>query len=146
MPTHLRRMAIATLVSLATLVSSVPIAYSGSPLYLASSTQSFGTFRSKAACRAKGRRLVRVGIIRGYQCWRSGKVWQLRSASDSDRNSGVYGATRIRNTRSNKFRTIRTTKRRTIRSRHRSMAACMRRGRALVRAGKISSFRCVPVK
>jgi hypothetical protein len=139
-----RRICISTLIGIATIVSSVPIAYSGS-------SQSFGTFSSKAACRAKGRRLVQSGVIRGYRCLRSRRGWKLRSASDS--NSGVYGATRIRSTRSNKYRTSRTTRttRRSsragrYRSRHRSMAACMRRGRALVRAGKISSFRCVPVR
>jgi hypothetical protein len=139
------RICISALIAIATLASSVPIAYSGS--------QSFGTFRSQAACRAKGKRLVRSGVIRRYRCLRSGNVWKLRSASDSDRGSGVYGATRTRSRRSNKYRTYRTTRttRRSSRagrysSRHSSMAACRRRGRALVRAGKISSFRCVPVR
>jgi hypothetical protein len=137
------RICISALIAIATIASSVPIAYSGS-------SQSFGTFSSKAACRAKGKRLIRSGVIRGYRCLRSGKGWKLRSASDSDRNSGIYGATRTRSTRSKKYRTTRTIRRSSragrYRSRHSSMAACRRRGRALVRAGKISSFRCVPVR
>jgi hypothetical protein len=149
---HLKKICISTLVAIATIVTSMPLAHSGttSPQYLARRTSSLGTFRTKAACRARGRRLVRAGVIRGYRCLRRGKVWKLRPASDSDRNSGIYGVSR-RRIQSQKYRTTRTTRRtsrrttyRRYRGRYRSMAACRARGRALVRAGKISSFTCTP--
>jgi hypothetical protein len=102
-----------------------------------------GTFTSEAACRAKGRRLVRAGTISKYRCLRSGKVWKLRSASDSDRNTGSYRVPGVRRIQSKKYRTTKTTRNR-YGGRYRSMSACQARGRALVRAGKISSFRCNP--
>jgi hypothetical protein len=62
-----RKICISALVAIAMVASSMPIAYSSTAdtQYIA---RSFGRFRSKAACRARGRRLVRRGVIRGFRC------------------------------------------------------------------------------
>jgi hypothetical protein len=125
-------------------VAAIALAATSMPAYSVTST--LGTFTSKAACEARGRRLVRAGTIRGYRCVRSGKVWRLKSASDNGR-IGSYRASGVRRIQSKKYRTTRIT-RTTSRygGRYNSMSACMARGRALVRAGKISSFRCNPTR
>jgi hypothetical protein len=130
-----RKICISAVAAIAMIVTSMP-AHS-------ITTSTLGTFTSEAACRAKGRRLVRAGTISKYRCLRSGKVWKLRSASDSDRNPGSYRVPGDRRIQSKKYRTTRTTRSR-YGGRYGSMAACRARGRALVRAGKIASFRCNP--
>jgi DNA-binding Lrp family transcriptional regulator len=123
-----RKICISAVMAIAMLASSMPIAYSGTTdtQYIARRSTSFGRFRSRAACRARGRRLVRRGVIRGFRCVSASSRVKRRNLSKRR-----IAARRVR--RASRQRSLGT---------FRSIAACRARGRRLVRAGVISSYRC----
>lgn len=129
------KISIVVFATIAMVVGSAPIAYSSET-----------TFESLAACEARGEALVNKGKIRSYRCvrfWKlisddrsiesvsSRKAYTKRSYRESD-NVRSIGSVRSRKTYSSSS------------SREPSMAACMAKGNALVRAGKIPSFKCYP--
>ncbi len=131
---QLRKMSLSALVAIAMTIGSVPIAYSAEYL---------GTFQSLAACKSRGKELMRMGEISSYRCVSMGSYWKLRSGSDNNQSLGkLKSKTVCRGYRCGDG--VPRLKRRITNERHNSMAACRARGRALVRTGSITSYQCRP--
>jgi hypothetical protein len=123
---QLRKICISAVAAIAMVASSMPIAES-SPADTQANTQyiarSFGTFRSRAACRARGRRLVRRGVIRGFRCLSPGSRVRRKRVSR------------------NRITRRRTVNLGTFRSQRSGRAACRAALRRLSRRGA-GSYRC----